>query len=176
MRVGGLQEIQHGMKFLCFALITLFCVTRAADAQIVPLHAEFVYTSPDDKIPVIPIKTIDGDAVYELTLGPPLSPNDDTVYLILRLAGAGPEGRNFLEPKIWHGVQDFMFIAWDFAGGPEHSLSGAVREFHISKRKLHVTSRVSKASVRCVPNPDPQLQQHCAFNEIIIKVDVENAK
>ena len=78
-----------------------------------------------------------------------------------------------LEPNFnWHGPQDFMFRAWDFANGPENALGGATRQFQIKKYKLIVKCTVIKADAR----PNPHRPGEYVFNELVLDVDVDNAK
>lgn len=156
----------------CFTALILLGFICDARAQIVSTHATLAYPSSTAKPPVLDIKRANGDVAYQLSLQPDTVGED---VLVLNVVLRKPDAdENLLEPSgNWHGYQEFMVAAWDLAKGPEQSIY-PVRKFDLTKDKLKVRYTISKARVRPLAISNPQGQ--FAFDELVIEVEVDNAK
>lgn len=155
-----------------FTAVVLFGFICGARAQIVPAHVTLAYSGSHPEPLAINVRRPNGNAAYQLSLQPEKA-GSDVLFLSIVLRKAGTD-RNLLEPPgNWHGYQEFMVAAWDLANGPEKSIY-PIRKFELAKDNLKITCTVSKARVRPSTIPSPQGQ--FAFDELVLEVDVENAK
>jgi hypothetical protein len=171
----------------CTALLAaLFVLSAGARAQIMPMKGRLEYAAAIDKWPALEIKAANGSPAYVLSLGlsryeyrtRDVSGRPTGIELFLRRPRARQDSANLAEPRIWHGIQPFLFEGNDFTEGIEKSDYGSTRTIDIERRKLRVTVVVVQAQVQ--PVEDPELRERhdaeAAFDKLILDVEVDNAK
>jgi hypothetical protein len=169
---------------IVFAVLTLSALCAASHAatkpRIIPLRANVAFSAAQSAQNhwSVPIKSVDGRTAYVLSLEP-----DDVFHtddhhvegleLVLRRPHDQPDAQNLLAAiRNWHGVQDFMFPAWDFKQGVKKSLYGKKRTISVEKLGLVVQVVVSKAEVSlttAIPGVDYQL------DALDLQIEVNNA-
>lgn|SRR5579862_1928033 len=89
------------------------------------------------------------------------------VDLVLRRSTKEADTRNILEPSgNWHGAQPFIFAASDFRQGPENSIYGRSRVFHIQEIAADVLVEVTEAVV----NQNGSATFCCSFERLTMTV------
>jgi hypothetical protein len=164
--------------FLAVLVLSALCSlsNAATNPRIVQLRAEAHFTAAQSAQNhwSAPIKSSDGGTVYVLSLEPDVFHADDHhvvgLSLVLRRPHDKPDAQNLLAAiKDWHGVQDFMFPAWDYKQGVKGSLYGAKRTISVKNLGLAAQITVSKAKVSQFSGNDYQL------DALDLKIEVDNA-
>ena len=144
----------------------------ATKPRIIPLQTNVTFSAAQSTQNhwSAPIKSTDGRAAYVLLLEPEADGNHvDGVNLVLRRPHDKTDAQNLLAPmENWHGVQSFMFLAWDFKQGVKKSIYGEKRTISVENLGLVVQITVSKAVV----NPSGSNYQLDALD---LKIEVDNA-
>jgi hypothetical protein len=162
--------------FVGVALSALCAFSCAATKpRIIPLQTNISFSSAQSAQShwSVPIKSTDGRTVYVLSLEPDVYRAGDQHLEALDLALRRPHdkanGPNLLAAiRNWHGVQNFMFPAWDFTQGVRKSIYGEKRTILVKNLGLVVHIAVLKAVV----SPSGRNYQLDALD---IHIDVDNA-
>ena len=175
-----LRRVEHAQIFCLsvFLILAFFGIVGNANAQIIPLRGTLAYSSSSAEMPVLTVKAANGSPAYALTFYFERDTKSNLVGidLVLHRPRASDAARNLLEPPYrWHGLQEYMFLASEFAEGADSGPYGASREIRVRNRKLDVKFTVTKAEA--VPVKDPVLPTlNYAFKEFVIDVTVDNLK
>ncbi|TAL04614.1 MAG: hypothetical protein EPO08_00925 [Rhodospirillaceae bacterium] len=177
-----MMEHLRWLRCVVASTVALLFLSATAHAQIMPLKGRLEYSAAADKWPTLEIKAANGSPAYVLSLE--LSqyeyrPRDTNgkpvgIELVMRRPHAKQDSPNLVEPRIWHGVQPFLFDGWDFVDGPQDHIYGSVRTIDITRRKLKVTVTVADVAVQ--PAKNPELQGAYDFDKLVLDVEVENTK
>jgi hypothetical protein len=166
-----------GIK-ITLALVALLTFANNAIAQIIPFSGTLEYRADGDTRPKVIVKAANGSAAYVFTLQPEQDVTGELSHLdlVMHRPRASFDADNLLNPPYrWHGLQDFDFNADDFIDGPDHSISGRARHFHIKSRKLDVTITIS--NVEIAPPKEPHLdEKNQIFKRLVVDVAVDNMK
>jgi len=167
-RLQGLTTVSY-VRWWCFAFAMLFAFVKTATAQIMPVHTTIAFSASIGDLPVVKFKKPDGAVAYELTLRPDKIGQDTVVFdIVLRRTGID---HNLLQPRgNWHGYREFMIGARDMAKGPDKSIYGASRAFHLMEDNLNVECKVLKVETRSIA------KDQSAFELLVLEIVVDNAK
>jgi hypothetical protein len=162
--------------FSVFCLSAL-CLSAAAakNPRIIPLQTEVDITASQfAKNPwSIPIKSTEGRTVYVLSLEPDVSYDRGNhplqeLDLVLR-PPRSRDVRNLLAPiGDWHGIQSFMFSAWDFKEGVDKSVYGKTRVISVNGLRLVVRITVLKVATS-------QSGSQFQLDSLDLKIEVDNS-
>lgn len=159
------------------ALLALCPLSHAVTSpKVIPLRANVSFTATQSAQFhwSVPIKSTDGHTVYVLSLEPDVSrtaaPHLEGLSLVLRRPHEKADSQNLLSAiRNWHGVQDFMFPAWDYKDGVKGSTYGDKRTIFVKKLGLVVRITVSKAAVSLSP-------KYYQLDALSLKIEVDNAQ
>jgi hypothetical protein len=136
--------------YISLILLVIMSLFSNADAnlRIVPLHSSITFSAMSSKKNwFIPIKSIDGSTAYVLSLEPQYDVGHHivTLELILHYPDDKTNAPNLLEPEgKWHGLQSYIFGAYDLAKGVKKSAFGKKRIIYLKRLGLKITTVISK--------------------------------
>jgi hypothetical protein len=171
-------------RFVLLLAAGLLILPASTSAQIIPTKGRLEYSADADKWPTLEIRAANGSPAYVLSLnvsqyeylardasGRPVG-----VEILLRRPQAKQGSANLAEPRIWHGVQPFLFDANDFADGIAKSVYGSRRTIDIERRKLRVVLTVAEVEVQPPESPELKKRDEDTFSKIVLDVEVDNAQ
>jgi hypothetical protein len=149
----------------------------ATNSRIIPLRTSVAFSAMSDQSHwSVPIKSTDGRTIYVLSLEPDnvfhAEPHKvEGLVLLLHRPYDKNDAPNLLAAiRNWHGVQNFMFPAWDFKQGVRSSIYGERRTIYVKRLGLVVRIHVTKVAVSAIS------ANECLLDTLELQIDVNNLK